>query len=728
MAAASAEQSSLARDAAPEHADETTWSVDPARPGADLPPMGRSLFDFLLAQRAGANPTTAVPFPFSALLRRISDTTTPAAAERSSIRAVLIPLGRSLQRSAAAHHYFESPRVVVAVDGEPPETAEAAALTLRDRLYLGYQPRADVIEVISYNEAAGRFEFQIVSDYRAGGSPKVTYARRAVCMACHQNGGPIFSRGMWSETNANPRIAAALLNVRDRFEGIEVERGVDIPSAIDASVRRANRIAAYQWLWRNGCAALGDGEPAVRCRAQTLIAALQYRLSGGQSFDDAAPAFRDRVVGAMAVLSKRHLGRGLELPDPGLPNRDPLQAQGNETQSDTDYTSAAHVTAPYDPLSLRPPLETWSWDEPDLLARRLVAGLSEFLTDSDLRRLDARLFRAAAADKVARRHSSFDCGIDAVPHARARTRITFVCAAPSARLDGSLVVDGSRIENGGIDRMSFAERNTGTGTLRNIAIVDGSIATVRERVVATFRIARDGVHVRQGGGNAVETVRLDWRAPANGPVHDAHGSAIVTTVEDFAPISEAIDAMQRDTLNGESDALSAQPFRRAAILPALERPLGSTSARWCCLDDRKLLIPMVGETVPVAMENADLSNFEMAFFRHCALCHRSNDPTPPNFLAGTAQQVRANLAHCAQRLYVRLAMWDQPPERRSKTPMPPPAALRAARINESEWSASADLAALRGQVAKILQEEQGEFRSPETLLHTNYEHLRTCLP
>src|SRR5690348_18166866 len=107
MAPANAEQSSLARDAVPEHADETTWSVDPARPGADLPPMGRSLFDFLLAQRAGANPTTAVPFPFSALLRRISDTTTPDAAGRSSIRAVLIPLGRSLQRSRSEEHTSE---------------------------------------------------------------------------------------------------------------------------------------------------------------------------------------------------------------------------------------------------------------------------------------------------------------------------------------------------------------------------------------------------------------------------------------------------------------------------------------------------------------------------------------------------------------------------------------------------------------------------------------------
>jgi hypothetical protein len=73
-------------------------------------------------------------------------------------------------------------------------------------------------------------------------------------------------------------------------------------------------------------------------------------------------------------------------------------------------------------------------------------------------------------------------------------------------------------------------------------------------------------------------------------------------------------------------------------------------------------------------------------------------------------------------------MWDQAPERRAKTPMPPSTAMRGARISESEWRASGDLAILRGYVAKILQEEPGKLQSPEALLQTNYEHLRPCLP
>src|SRR5205823_416366 len=233
--------------------------------------------------------------------------------------------------------------------------------------------------------------------------------------------------------------------------------------AIDASVRRANRLAAYQWLWRNGCAALGTGGPEVQCRAQAAIAALQYRLSGSQSYNGAARAFRDSVVGAMAASTKTQHGAGLALPDPGLPNRDPLQERARNSRFDADYRSDANVTAVYDPLSPRAPLETWSWGEPDLLARRLVAGLAESFSDSDARQLDALLVRAARANSASRRHLAFDCDVGVTQLERARRHIAFVCVAPAlatqppARLDGALIVHGTQLESGSIDRMTLTE-------------------------------------------------------------------------------------------------------------------------------------------------------------------------------------------------------------------------------------------------------------------------------
>ncbi|MFL6290379.1 MAG: hypothetical protein ACJ759_05745, partial [Thermoanaerobaculia bacterium] len=171
------------------------WAVDPQEPGASLPPAGRSLFDHLFAREG-------VPFPFAELLARIE--------QRSPLKKVLIPLGRSLQRNAADPEFFRYPRAVVAVDTDG---------VLKDRLYLGYHEKAAVLEVISYNESAGRFEFQLVLDYRPGGAARLVYANRAVCTACHQGGGPLFSRQVWDETNANPEIARLLAAEKRDFYG-----------------------------------------------------------------------------------------------------------------------------------------------------------------------------------------------------------------------------------------------------------------------------------------------------------------------------------------------------------------------------------------------------------------------------------------------------------------------------------------------------------------------------
>ena len=81
------------------------------------------------------------------------------------VKQVLIPLGRSLQRNAGAPDFFRYPRVVAAVDAE---AADSSGMPLKDRLFLGYHEKAAIIEVISYNEAAGRFEFQVVKDWSTG--------------------------------------------------------------------------------------------------------------------------------------------------------------------------------------------------------------------------------------------------------------------------------------------------------------------------------------------------------------------------------------------------------------------------------------------------------------------------------------------------------------------------------------------------------------------------------
>ena len=176
-----------------------TWAVDPDKPGPSQPELGRSLFDTLFARDDGHQ----VPFPFEALVANIQD---HLETETQPAR-VLIPLGRSLQREAAAPRYFEFPRVVVAIDTEPRQQPGYAEVYLKNLLFLGYQEKANTIEVISYNDEAARFEFQTVLNYATGVTPYVTYPQRTLCTSCHQNGGPIFPEVPWSETDVSLSVS-----------------------------------------------------------------------------------------------------------------------------------------------------------------------------------------------------------------------------------------------------------------------------------------------------------------------------------------------------------------------------------------------------------------------------------------------------------------------------------------------------------------------------------------
>ena len=290
------------------------WTVDPVKPGAPVAGAGHSLFDELTRD--------GVPFPFEALLARIDQRT--GCAPASCIDAVLIPLGRSLQRAAAAPDYFGSPRVVAAVTGEGKGPVFA-----RNRVFVGYQPRAALLEVISYNDAAGRFEFQLVHDYREGARPRTIAAERTVCISCHQNHGPVFSRPLWSETNANPAIAAALDAAADaatlrsgRIFGADLRRGVDAPNAIDDATDAANLFAVTHRLWRDACdarcrpAAIRGGvaipavrRPSVRA-AGRFRASVPGRVSGRACHSEPGPAQPRSIVAGRRCRSDAGERRG----------------------------------------------------------------------------------------------------------------------------------------------------------------------------------------------------------------------------------------------------------------------------------------------------------------------------------------------------------------------------------------------------------------------------------
>ncbi len=332
------------------------WALDPGMPGPNQPPAGRSLFDHAIASDQTSN---RLPASFDALVRQIErrlGCTAPCSHQ------VLIPLGRALQRTAAAPDFFASPRVVVAFTGEGSGKPFA-----KDRLYLGFQPRAGVIEVISYNDVAARFEFQLVKDFRPGATPRVTYAERTLCVACHQNHGPIFSRQVWDETNANPRIAAALSGGSPVSHRVPVE----VPNAIDDATDRANGIGVTQRLWAEACNA--------ECRRLALAAAIQHHLTG--RFD------REPFARALEQGFRSRWPDGLAIPNPDVPNRDPFAFHGGPSD-----TGASHVPAALEALVPRAPLEIWRPDDFEL-AYRMATGLAELFSNADFSAIERRLGR-----------------------------------------------------------------------------------------------------------------------------------------------------------------------------------------------------------------------------------------------------------------------------------------------------------------------------------------------
>ncbi|HVK56885.1 MAG TPA: hypothetical protein VM532_17885 [Burkholderiales bacterium] len=731
---ARAEQTLATKDNGPQ---TPAWVVHPNITGDNLPPVGRSLFDFVATKRKGDKVVYDLPFPFEALTKRIQRD-----ASGASLKQVLIPLGRSLQRTAAAPEFFKYPRVVTAVDGELAFTRtspfKTAPLLLKDRLYLGYQEKADLIEVISYNEAAARFEFQLVKDYRPGGKPKVFYANRAVCMSCHQNGAPIFSRQVWGETNANPKVAALLKSFRREAYGIPVERGVDVPNAIDNATDRANTFAAYQLLWREGCG--GEDAGAIRCRVGLFKALLQYKLSGERDFDQSAE-YRSQVAERIAANGKRAWPIGLAIGDPDIPNRDPLPGEAGLGLSN-EFTAAAtgksdeanarrmlanlsNIPFAFDPLNPRPALEVWPVAAP-AHANRAVTGLAAFVADTDVALLDKRLTELSITERIPSRTHRVSCKLRREQISTVRQRLSFDCPPiqNGVAFAGHLEIQGAQAVAGTMDRI----RLSGQTELRDVAISSALIKTRVGEHSVSLPLRRGDARVRGADGDAIDRIELTWSAREG-----STGDGAVVVRDDFAQVEDAIAQMMDDAIAGRFDGFSAKPFRRASLMSALYSRLGVKSVVSCCLNDVGMPPPVMesfeASITPASKRLADPDATALRpFYHRCASCHQTADRVPPNFLVGAPDRVRENLAHCAERMFVRLSMWRVAPEARGKSPMPPVNAVHGAGYSSDAWRNGADLMALQRYVENVLKEQTGRAPSIEEMMGRGYENLRGCLP
>lgn len=361
---------------------------------ADLPPVvvgddgvardTRSLFDHLAVQADG------VPWPFEKLVALLGQQDPSGAAPLS----LLIPDGRSLLKGQADYAH---PRVLVAADFQAPGSPASLGLAPRGQLFLGYTEQANEIEVISYNELAGRYEFQLVQDYRANGARRLVYAQRAICESCHQGGSPIFSVRPWNETNGQPETAAKIAAAvgGERYLGLPTAAPLAAPERYDELTDIGAYLVAAQKLWLDRCA-------DAACRRQLLKLALDYARAPGD--------FRADSPG-VAELRRLQTASGagaIAVPQSDLPNRDPIGegrgikgyfrglfkprvklGDGAKTNADLEaFDRLPKLPPAQDPLTPRAPKRLLGAADLDG-----VYSLASLFTPDDLRRL-----QAAAAD------------------------------------------------------------------------------------------------------------------------------------------------------------------------------------------------------------------------------------------------------------------------------------------------------------------------------------------
>lgn len=388
-------------------------------PETDLPPAGtRSLFDHFLVQNDG------LPYPFSKLITLLQKQNPEGVAPIS----VLIPHGRSLLKGQADDAH---PRIVVAADYQATNTPVALGLAPRGQLFLGLVENAHEIEVLSYNEAAGRFEFQLVQNYCEGCVPRIVYARRAICTTCHQGGTPIFSERPWNETNGQPVTAAAIMAARGNqhdYLGVPLQQPLAMPERFEQLANVGNFFQATQRLWLDGC-----GEQGHACRRQMLRLALAYADNPNNFKVDSAEANQLRQLQAPSFPKE-----GIIVPESSLHNRDPIgeklgfkgwlrslytrEIHFGEGAKDNEDLSAFDKLPPLrayvDPLTVRPPKQLLHATDIDG-----VYGVASFFTDADYKTLGERF-----GYKLANMQAQVDALPDSVFAAKPFSRIAMMQA------------------------------------------------------------------------------------------------------------------------------------------------------------------------------------------------------------------------------------------------------------------------------------------------------------
>ena len=640
------------------------WVEHASLPGPDTTGVGQSRFDqlFLLDQNH-----YRIPYPFSRLTGFLDSRIENV--DYSGVRQVFVPSGRSLQRDAPAPDYFSFPRMVIALEGEPVTTDGEAGLVLEYRLFIAHQPKTETLEVISYNDAAGRFEFQIVENYAANKTPRVQAANRAMCLSCHQNAAPIFPSRPWSETSFNVRIANKLIAALPQQYNSLIGIVTNDAGVIDVLAARANYLAAAQLIWRQGCA-------SRLCRASMLRAVLQYRLSGEANFDSSDKRYRHDYYGELTRNWKTRWPMGLALANSRIIDRDPFTAEAISFEQGALFPRPAHAT----------------WHAPDaVLASGIIYRLGGFFTRADIKRIDRHLIALGSTRRILIRQHEASCKLvtgDTSSH-------VLVCGdkTTATGLQADFEIEMQQGEAGSIRIMQL--RVPRDSNLLQPDIV--RLSRFRGGLEIEPGNSANGLSLRLANGDRIKSLLLRWDdSLASGEV-----SLSMEIADEFRLIDQALTEIVENNQRGIGDSLADRVFRRRAVMRELMQTLGMQPLHW--------FEAVRSSSVATQPAPPELSGELALLVPYCAHCHAGDTVNPPGFLAG--DQPRARIVQCAPRILARLKA-GQADSSFTGSPMPPPASLEISGTTSADWPHSDHYHALVASVEKLVAatSSDGAFR------------------
>lgn len=315
-----------------------------------------SVFDQFLTRNKGV-----VPYPIKELKDRLQEFARKDGGP-FDVSVVMIPNGRSRQKSGCD---FKQPRVLLGI--VPPLDTDPTRRVLRnmaDRIFFGYSERRNELEVISWNNFQGKFEFRTVTNYDPpkAGKQKITGNVSHQCIICHQAGGPIFSASPWSESNMNAvgspfersAVSEALIGSvgSSRYKGLEIDAvAVDASEEIqarvlaaadyDRMVESANQLSQIREIAAGACGA------DLNCRSEYLKSILhKIKELAVKGFGPTPSFLPDKKFVEMfnALISRTWPSTGFSYPSHQIPDRDPFVGAAQQI-SGVNYNPASRREA-----------------------------------------------------------------------------------------------------------------------------------------------------------------------------------------------------------------------------------------------------------------------------------------------------------------------------------------------------------------------------------------------